>query len=67
MTIDLTEMERQALQMLVAREINRLQVLDKEADYDELGFRHAAREVMSDIHLKLRAAREPVTQTEERK
>ena len=67
MTIDLTEMERAALQTLVAREINRLQVLDKEADYDELGFRHAAREFMTEIHLKLRAAREPVTQAEDRK
>ncbi len=65
--LELTEMERAALAVVVKREILRLQRIDGEADYDALGYRHGAREVLSDVEVKLRLAREPDTQAGELK
>jgi hypothetical protein len=58
LVLQLSEMERAVLEKLAAFELKRLQILDKEASYDELGFRHGARAVLSDLQYRLQSIRE---------
>ena len=53
LNLQLSEMERAVLARLVEFEQKRLRILDGEADYDALGFRHGARAVLSDLEYKL--------------
>lgn len=57
--VQLTEAERAALAILVTREIQRLQRINREAGYTDHGYGNTMRPIMSELELKLRAARKP--------
>lgn len=55
--VQLTQNEINLIVVLVKREQVALIERDREAEYDELGYRHAARAAWSQIEAKLQAAR----------